>query len=247
MKTYYAHPLTIAILAIAVLTACGDKAASNNAPAPSLADATNPKKVAEVQKTVVAAALPKADKTTPAESYFTLDSGNPLMFAYLALAKLPVDYPEVARTYSRDFANTQDEFKKKDLLKALTQRIDEEITKAGGMRYMKMTINNPIGKYDFASKGFPLDDSVSQSGSYRYFNDNPNYKLTFTNGDTFRVLKVEDEASARAIEDLRVKYTPMTLSVYAYLQDADVSNKTVKAEIVKIVLSDKKGAQLAAQ
>lgn len=40
-----------------------------------------------------------------------------------------------------------------------------------------MTIPNPIGKYSFEQKGFPLDNSLWEAGAYRYFFDNGEYSL----------------------------------------------------------------------
>lgn len=229
------------------LSGCGDKAATNTEPKPSLADATSPKAVEAIKKEIVQSALPKGEKSTPVESYVEYNSGHQLMFSYLALSKLPIDYKEIATSYSRDYATTQDEFKKNDLLTALKPRIDGEVAKATAQRYIKITIGNPIQKYDFEKKGFPLDGSVWESGSYRYFNDNNAYKLGFTNGDAFRYLKVADESDARNIETLRSKYESMNLVIYVFAQDADITNKSVKAEIVKVVLVDKKGTTLASQ
>lgn len=241
------HIFTGSIL-LAGLAACGDKTASApGAAAPSLADATSNKKVAEIKKEVVAAALPKADRATSLESYVQINDGNQFMWSYLSLAKLPIDYKEIAGVISNDYRYASDEFKKNDLLTAIKPRIDAEIAKAVSQRYIKLVIDRPLEKYDFEQKGFPVDGSVWQPGSYRYYNNNPAYKLSFTNGSNFRYLKVESEADARNIETSRSKYDAMTLTVYAYIQDADISNKSVSAEIVKIILNDKKGVALASQ
>lgn len=243
------HPLhTLAFAAVlATLAGCGQKAALNGAPAPSLADATAPQTVEAIKENVARAALPKANKATPAEDYIEFTSGHQIMFAYLALAAMPVDYKDIATTYAQDFAQASDEFRKNDLLTALKPKIDGEVAKAGKRRYAKMTIDNPIQKYDFEKKGFPIEGSVWQSGSYRFFSDNSNYRVGFSNGDAFRYLSVPAEDSARAIEALRSKYEQMHLVVYFYTQEADISNKTIKAEIVKVALLDKAGNVLASQ
>lgn len=228
------------------LTACGDKTATDTA-TPNLADITSSRTVEAVQEHVAKASMPKADKGTPPENYITLESGNQLMFSYLALAGMPVDYAEVARQFSQDYARASDEFRKNDLLTALKPRIDAEVQKAGGQRYFRITIDNPVGKYDFEKKGFPLDGSIWETGSYRYFYDNPYYKLGFTNGEAIRYLTGLPEDAARKIEAMRSAYKPMKLVVYCFAQDADTSNKTVKAEIVKVVLTDQNGNELATQ
>lgn len=239
----------IATALLAALSGCGDKSAKTDpdAKAPTLADATAPKAVAAAKEMVSRAALPKADKNTPESQYVELNSGNQLMFSYLSLAAMPIDYKEVATSFSPDYARASDEFRRNDLLTALKPRIDGAVTDAGQRRYVKMTLDSPIEKYDFDKKGFPLNSAVWQSGSYRYFNDNSTYKIGFTNGDAYRYLNVAAEDSARTIEGLRSKYEQLNLVVYAYTQQADLSDKIVKAEIVKVALIDRKGNVLASQ
>lgn len=242
-------PALIATVLLAALAGCGDKGATPaaTASAPTLADATAPKAVAAAKEEVARAALPKADKATPNEQYIELTSGNQVMFNYLALAAMPIDYKDIAATYSPDFAGSSDEFRKNDLLTALKPKIDAEVAGAAKRRYVKMTIDSPIEKYDFEKKGFPLNGAIWESGAYRYFGDNSNYKIGFTNGDAYRYLAVPGEDSARTIEGLRSRYEALHLVVYAYTQQADVTNKTVKAEIVKVALLDRKGNVLASQ
>lgn len=232
---------------LASLAACGERADANKGAAPNLADVTAPAAMEAIKQDVKRAALPKANKATPADEYVEISSGNQIMFSYLSLAAMPVDYKEIAGIYSRDFANAADEFRKNDLLTALKPKIDAEVAKAGQRRYAKVTIDRPIEKYDFDKKGFPLESSVWESGSYRYFSDNSAYRVGFSNGDAFRYLSVAAEDSARAIEAMRSAYEPLQLVVYFYTQEADVSNKTVKAEIVKVDLLSKHGKVLASQ
>lgn len=240
----------IATLLLAALSACGDKSgktdkADAEAKPATLADATAPKAVAAAQQLASRAALPKADRNTPDSQYMALDSGNQLMFSYLSLAAMPIDYKDVATNFSPDYARAADEFRRNDLLTALKPRIDAAVAEAGQRRYVKMTIDNPIEKYDFDKKGFPLSSAVWQSGSYRYFFDNSNYKIGFTNGDAFRYLSTATEDSARNIEGLRSKNEQLQLVVYAYTQQADLTDKIVKGEIVKVTLLDAKGNVLA--
>ena len=119
-------PALIATVLLAALSGCGDKSdkAEAGASAPTLADATAPKAVAAIKEEVARAALPKADKATPNEQYVELTSGNQVMFKYLALAAMPIDYKDVATLYSPDYARSSDEFRKNDLLTALKPRID---------------------------------------------------------------------------------------------------------------------------
>ena len=226
---------------------CKDRAPADTPPAPNLADAATPAVVAEKVKQQAQAALPKGDPTTPASSYVDIDSGNQIMFAYLSSAGMPIDYNEVAGSYSRDYMMASDEFKKNDLLKALKAKIDAGVAQAAQQRYVRLEISDSVEKYDFEKKGFPIASSVWEKGSYRYFNDNSNYKIGFNNGADFRYLGVPDEDKARLIEGMRSKYEDMRTVVYGYVQDADVSKKLVLAQILKIELLDKKGNILASQ
>jgi hypothetical protein len=238
--------LTVALLA--GLAGCSDKAAPPaGADKPNLSDAAKPAVMAEQAKEQARAALPKGDPNTPVSSYTDIDSGNQLMFAYLGVAGMPIDYNEVASSYSRDYASTSDEFKKSDLLKALKVKIDTGVAQAAQQRYVKLELPGSVEKYDFEKKGFQIDSSIWEKGSYRYFGDNSSYKIGFNNGATFRYLNVPEEDKARVIEGLRSKYEAMHLVVYGYVQDADVSKKVVQAQILRVELADKKGNVLAVQ
>jgi hypothetical protein len=233
------------------LNGCKDStpAAANPAPAgtPNLAEATSTKTAEAVKQQVLDNVRAKADRSVPLENYVEYTGGNQLMFSYLALAGMPVDYPQIARYVSQDYERASDEFQKNDLLNALKPKIDADVAKANTQRYFKISIDNPIQKYDFDNKGFPLDSSLWESGSFRYFGDNSDYKLGFTNGSGFRYLSIPNEDDARKIERLRSTYAGMSLVVYGFMQEADTANKTVKAEIVKVVLMDKKGNVLSGQ
>lgn len=168
------------------------------------------------------------------------------MFLYYAVVGLPVDYEKAAQHYSNDYRSTADAFRKKDLLDALRPRIDMEVEKSKQHRYFTLEGQVYLGHYDFSSKGFPINNLVTGS-AYAYFYDNAEYKYSYTNGDTFKLLKVSDESVARRIEDLVQHGTPLVLRVYAFAQDADPSSEVVKSEIVKVRLLDPRGVELAAE
>ena len=183
----------------------------------------------------------------PLTSYAEIKSGNQLMFSYLALAAMPVNYEEVANHYLPEYSQTSDEFKKNDLLTALKPKINAAIADAKTNRYYKLTLDNPINKFDFEKKGFPVADFINDSSSTRYYSDNAAYQLSFTNTDSFRYLTVSNEADARKIEAIRSKFEELRLVVYVFAQESDVTRKFVKAQIVKIVLTDRHGDVLAAE
>ena len=235
-----------------VLSACNDnngpkKNATAATAAPTLNDATSGKAAETARQEVMANAREKADKSIPLANYQPLNSGNQLMYSYLALAGLPIDYRDIATKVSVDYARSNDEFQKSDLLKALQPRIDAAVNAAKGSRYFKLVLSNPVEKYDFDKKGFPLNSSVWELGSYRYFNDNNNYHLSFTNGEGFHYLSDVPEDAARQIERLRSVYNGLDLVIYCFAQEADPASRTVKAEIVKVAVVDRKGNVLAQQ
>ncbi len=251
MRTF-SSPVLLALTCAVLLSACNDKAgpAASTKPAtavPTLSEATSAKAAEAARQTVLANAREKADKSVPLEQYQTLQSGNQLMYSYLALAGLPIDYAEIARNVSADYARSSDAFQKNDLLKALQPKIDASVSDARARRYYKITLDDAVQKYDFEKQAFPLNSSVWESGAFRYFNDNSSYHLGFTNGETFRYLNGVPEEAARKIEHLRSVYQGLELVIYCFAQEANTSSRTVMAEIVKVVVRDKKGNVLAQQ
>jgi len=190
--------------------------------------------------------LPKANPATPLDQYVKLTSGNQLMFMYFGLSNMPVDYEEIAKSYSKDFRRTGDAFKKQDMLKALTPKIDSEIANAKQLRYFVTDTDVSLGSYDFNQKSFSVRNGMSPD-AYFYFYDNGDYRYSFTNGDQFTALKVSDENLARQIESMITKYQSMKLVFYAYAQDADPSNHQIKSQIVKVQLLDGRGNILLTQ
>lgn len=243
-KTFLSYVIAIGVIS---QVGCGEKSKIYAANKFNLTDATSQKAVEAAKQVAFQPNLPKANRDTPLESYVEYNSGNQLMFAYLSLSAVPIDYKVILNRYSSDYAGQADEFKKNDLLTALKPKIDTEVTKAKSQRYVKMLVSNPIEKYDFEKKGFPVSDSIWQPDNYRYFSDNAEYKIGFRNGEGFRYLKLSSEEEARKIEDIRSKYGSLQMAVYCYLQYVDISNKTIKVEIIKIALIDKNGNVLASQ
>lgn len=202
--------------------------------------------VENMQKVAIAN-LPQADKSTPLEQYTKLDSDHQLMFAYYAFSGLPIDYEKIAANYSQEYRNTSDTFKKNDILTALKSRIDAEITKIKTQRYFKIDTNTNLGHYDAAKKSFAINDAFIHGDSYLYFNYNRNYQVGITNGDQFGELKVADENLARSIEKMVSEGAKLSMKMYIFAQDVDPSDAKVKFQIVKLQLTDQRGAELLTQ
>lgn len=225
------------VVAATALGGCGKEAPP--ADAGTKADAAAPAApdpatlAASAHAKAEAAALPRADAATPAAQYREIDSGNQLMFAYLALSGMPPDYPAIAQRLSREYAGTGDAFRKQELLNALKPQIDAKVKAAASERYFKYRLNGSgmLQAYDLDKGAFP--SKLGEAGTYYYLFDNGEYQLAFTNGEAFAQLKVPAEA-ARAIEAARSSYRNFDVVVYGFAQDADIASKRVRAQIVRV-------------
>jgi len=242
MNFRYSSTVLGIITLVSALTACSKNDATTNAPAqsdkaPSLADATSPQ-AAEQAKIK---ALPKGNPATPLSQYRELTSDKDVMFTYYAMSSLPVDYDKLLLNYSQDYRATSDEFKKQDIQKALKPKIDQEIANAKGVNYIKVKWDQfRLDKYDFQAKAFPqhtLTNDVNFGWGY-------DYRIEFSNGDDFKLLKVDDETKARIIEEKRSQGQSLDLLIYAFAQDSTLDQHHVKAQILKVVLVDKNGTEL---
>jgi len=224
-----------ALLAIAVLlSACGKtETATPAASAPVAANVAD--MAAKAQVKAAAASLPQADAATPTSSYVDITSGHQLMYSYLALSGVPPDYAAVAQRISREYAGSNDAFRKQEVLDALKPQIDAKVNEAKAKRYLRYQINGQgaLSPYAMDKAAFPA--KFADAGTYYYMYDNGDYKLAFTNGDGYSLLKVGQEA-ARKSEAARSGYKDFAIVVYAYAQDADMASNQVKAQFVKVAI-----------
>jgi hypothetical protein len=242
-------PVSIAILTVLALSACKkDEATAEpaGASAPSgllgnaTAEATAKAKAAEAK-----AALPQPDAAKPLAAYTELESGNQIMFLYVAASKLPPDYEKLAASYSNEYRNTSDSFRKNDLLQAIKPQLEQKIAQASADPYGWMEVDDArLGAYDFQRKGFPIGEF--EDGRYRYFNDAYDYKIGWANYSQLAFAPVADEAIARQLESMRTGYsnTPR-LKIYFFAQGADLDNERVRALVTRVQITDKSGRVLA--
>lgn len=239
-------PVSIALLAVLALSACkkddaNTDAANATAPSGLLGQATAEAKVAEAK-----AALPQPDAGKPLASYPELKSGLQIMFLYVAASRLPPDYEKLAESFSEEYRNTSDSFRKNDLMQAIRPQLDEKIAQAKSAPYgwMEVDDSNNLDAYDFARKGFPV--SEFSSSHTRYFGDAYNYKITWANHPQLAFAPVADETAARELESMRSKYgNKPRLKIYFFAQSADLNNQTVNALVTRVQVTDKSGRVLA--
>jgi len=195
--------------------------------------------------------LPLGDPNYPIASYKEVLSNNDLMFTYYALSKEPPDYTKITSNYALQYWATNDQFKRRDLIESQKPEIDKEIAARKDARYVKLKVNATwkVHKYDFDKKGFPQVAVTNQSqfgwDSKEWVNRNKiaiSYFATFTNGDDFKILKVEDERVARLIEEKN--HEEMSLIVYGFVQGIDTQEPLLRVQVLKMSLLDKNGTEL---
>jgi hypothetical protein len=198
------------------------------------------------QKSTDTASTLKGDKSLPNEHYQPLSSGHQLMYAYLALNAVPINYERVAQMLSNEYRIEQDEFKRRDLMIAsLKPAIDKSIEKAKQNKYYSIEIGHRLllQKYDFDSKSFLIKAFATDAYSH-YFDDNTNYRLKFSNADLFKKLVVQDENIARKIEALRPSQDELKVRVYIFANDTELGQPYINAEIMRIQVADINGKPL---
>jgi hypothetical protein len=168
------------------------------------------------------------------------------MFLYYALSGMPTDYNQIANAYSQDYRNTTDSFKQHDILQALTPQINAAINAAKSQRYVIWSVDNTvIGHYDFNKKSFPLNNGFLQDNGGGSFNDNSGYSISFKNGSAFSLMPVADENVAKDIESRVSQYQGFNIKIYAFAQNADLSNHQIDCVITRVDLIGQNGTVLA--
>ena len=189
-----------------------------------------------------ASGLPQPDMKKPLSSYPELQSGQQIMFLYVAASKLPPDYPKLAEWISDDYRMTSDNFRKNDLLSALKPQMEQKIKQAEANPYAWMQVDGvSLEPYDFERKGFSVGEFAGNQE--RYFYDVSQYRLRWANADQVQFVSVPDEAKAREIETLRSQYV-VKAKVYFFAQSADLNSRIVQAYVTHVVITDQSGRML---
>lgn len=238
MKTLRLSLTTLA--AATILAACGkDDTLTEHGPESTGALAAAVKQAEETSRQD---AVPKADPAKPLSTYPEVKSGQQVMFLYVAASKLPPDFEKLAENFSREYRQSNDAFRKNDLLQALKPQLEQGIAQAAENPYGWVELSDAdLQTYDFTRKGFTVGEFTS-SGRYRYFNDASGYRYTWANGEQVAFAPVEDEAIARELEAMRSKWnaTPR-LKVYFYAQSADLNSSMVNAVVTRVQITNRSG------
>jgi len=192
--------------------------------------------------------LPHADPGVPDSQYVELNGGYQLATLFYALSGMPPDFEALASAASEEYRGAGDEFRKRDLLQALRPKMEELIAtfRDPKNRYFIMEESGlPIQHYDFKTSSFPVNFNVGPT-AYNFFNDAPKYHLSYNNGSDFLRFPVADEQRAKDIEAMVSKYELQSgqARLYVFVQEADTTNNQLKAQIVRVVLKDRKHAEI---
>jgi hypothetical protein len=189
--------------------------------------------------------LPHPDLSTPESAYVPLTSGVQLMLLYNAFSGLPPDFERMANESSDEYQRTSDNFRKRDLLAALTPQYQQQIADAKAHPYVLWQADwTNLQHYDMARKGFPLADSLLSDGGSGYMSDVRGYSFILGNSAGFRFLPVDDETRAREIESL-MSHTSFPIRIYAFVQSADdQGGRNVRAQIVKVQILERNSGRV---
>lgn len=178
--------------------------------------------------------VPVADPAVKPESFATqhIATRRDLAELFYAVSGQPVDAAKEAAD-APVVKSQYDEAKKKETTAQLAAQIGEGARRIAAnplLRYRVVQAEAALGPYDVFRKGFPLravgpDSKITFMRGFDLARTAADYSLAFSNGTDFGLLRVEDEATARKIEQLRTS-TPLALTgslrVYVFVQDAAI-------------------------
>lgn len=96
--------------------------------------------------------LPQPDNNHPLTSYVNISDSKQVEYLYYALSGVRPDYDKIAQNDWQDYRSTSDEFKKHEMLNAITPQIDARINAAKNQRYITfvtpVVLPSTVGPYD---------------------------------------------------------------------------------------------------
>ena len=218
--------VALPLLLICALTACGKSAT------PALADTEtgSPSKVQSPQ--VEHDVRPVVTKDVPLDQYVevtasgtdpTPQQGFDLIAFNGAMSQvdpaLPADFDDLANASSKDYYNTQDAFKKKELLATLQPKLEQRMAhfRRSPFIYSEYRFTNNIEGYDFNRGAFPVNVFKGYNKLYAGPEVGPiglMYDFQLKNKEAVSYFPVPDQELAQRIETLRNSGKPPYLRVY---------------------------------
>lgn len=253
MRNYINSLLKLSIAITFIIFSLGCSKNSDITAAVEDKDSSKNSKASQVDELPSNETLPNGNPNTPLETYKEITHNNELMFIYYGFPNAQVDHNRILENFSAEYRATSDPFKRGDLSKSLKPKLQQEIESNRNDRYIKMNVKlfNKLSHYDFGLKGFPQKAVLNNTNFGWNSNEWKNkgviitsYLVKFTNGDDFKVLKVNDEGVARKIEEKRNKLEKMNLVVYGFVQGIDIENFQLQTQILKISLVGEDGIEL---
>lgn len=228
------------------LTACSDPAAENKADT-TVTETAAPQEEAKTEAVAAPAATPKAklpsaDPSISLSEYMVWDNNNIPMYTYYALANKALekqDYETIMGNIDNSYTYEGDGFKKADLRKQLQVKVDSTLQKykENTNRYFKANWGYfSLQNYDFERLSFP--QNALRDTTLFGWNGRTAFNMTFSNSESYLDFKVEDEKTARKIEELINRGHLFELEIYGFVQGVNEENKTLTVQIVNIDLKD---------
>lgn len=175
----------------------------------------------------------------------SVDGPRSVIYSYWAMAKVPVDYSDIASLISSKYRNERNEYKKDEILKTLQPSIDEEISRYKSFNKFRVDTGSyvyTLKDFDYQYKFFPINEM--SDGSYFSFNEASAYQLKFTNGSRFSRIQIDDKDLVERINKLSANFATHLNIYYTSLGD-EIGNTVILAKITKVELLDNKGNVLA--
>ncbi|MDH6147377.1 MULTISPECIES: hypothetical protein [Paraburkholderia] len=221
------------VAAIAILGACSKQESPQQAstPAPASAPVAAP---APAQAAPAVAATPAPDNTS-LSNYEAVDGTDATWLTYISVTHTTSQpaQDELLNLFSAKYYNEHDTFKKHDMIETEWPPIQSNLKHYAAQNYYAVPFGGSTNlnsqqalmlltnaqPYDFGSKSFPIGSFANAS-----FGNRQNVFLTM-NEETSRFgqIKVEDEALARKIEQLRTSGM-LSLRGLLYIRVDNVQN-----------------------
>lgn len=256
MKTNTIASVVAIALAATSITACSDKGSKTAKPE------TEAQIFAQVKKK-----LPHADLKVPDSAYQVASNSNAdLYFARLAFEEPPINYDAIGKSLDYKYSNTNDAFKKQEMLQALKPKIDQSISNAKNNRYYVITDNRvKFGHYNFDKKSFPIEEFINteapdsshafeprisiynNNDKTPYLGPDAHVSVIVTNPEKFTELPVSDQDTARRMEEfinMNSYNKPYNVEIYTVIQGFPKNTTRTDylyGEITKIRVVDYKG------